>query len=78
MDNKEHYKLMNKKMDTEAVKHQTDCQITVGRLGRGEGDKKSTEGLVCMHLSITNGHKTLGDEGMCGNRVEAMIRYIHI
>ena len=25
--------LMNKKIDTEAVKHQTDCQIVVGRLG---------------------------------------------
>ena len=67
MDNKEHYKLMNKKIDTETVKQQTDCQITVGRVGRYEGDKRSTEGLVCMHISITNGCKTLGREGMYGS-----------
>ena len=30
------------------------------------GDKRSTEGLVCMHISITNGRKTLGREGMYG------------
>ena len=35
MDNKEHYKLLNKKIVTETVKHQTECQITAGRLGRG-------------------------------------------
>ena len=66
MDNKEHYKLMNKKIGTETVKHQTDCQITAGRLGRVGGDKR-TERLVCMHISITNGHKTLGREGMYGS-----------
>ena len=58
---------MNKKIDTETVKHQTNCQITAGRLGIGGGGKRSTEGLVCMHISITNGYKTLGmgqGEGM--------------
>ena len=69
MDNKEHYKLLNKKINTETVKHQTECQITAGRLGRGGGDKRSTKGLVCMHRSITNGHKTLGGEGMYGSGV---------
>ena len=39
---------MNKKIDTEAVKHQTDCQITVGRLGRGGGDNRLTEGFECI------------------------------
>ena len=34
MDNNEHYNLMNKKVDTEAEKHRTDCQITAGRPGR--------------------------------------------
>ena len=46
-----------------------------GRLGRGGGDKKSMEGLVCMHISITNGHKTLGGEDMHGSGVgRAMVR----
>ena len=77
MDDKEHYKPMNKKIDTEAVKHQTDCQITAGRLGGGGGDKRSTEGPVCMHISITNGRKTLGGEGLYGS-VGAKVRYVHI
>ena len=64
MDNKEHYKLMNQKTDIETVKQQADCQITAGRVGRSGGDNKSTEGLEYMHLSTTNGHKTLGREGM--------------
>ena len=51
MDNKEHYKLLDKKIGTETVKHQTDCQITAERLGRGGGDKRSTKGLVCMHIA---------------------------
>ena len=67
MDNKEDYKLMNRKIDTETVKHQTECQITARMLGRGGGDKRSTEGLVCMHISIINGCKTLGGEGMYGS-----------
>ena len=45
---------MNKKLDTEAVKHQTYSQITAGRLGRGGGEKRSTKGLECMHIRITN------------------------
>ena len=53
-------------MDIETVKQHADCQITAGRLGRSGGDKRSTEGLVYMHISITNGHKTLGREGMYG------------
>ena len=67
MDNKEHYKLMNKKIDTETVKQQTDCQITAGRIGRYGGDKRSSEGLVCMHISKTNGRKTLGRECISGS-----------
>ena len=66
MDNKEHYKLMNQKIDIETVKQQADCQITVERGGRSGGDNRSTEGLVYMHISTTNGHKTLGREGMHG------------
>ena len=58
---------MNKKIDNETIKKQTDCQITVGRVGRYGGDKRSTEELVCMHISITNGHKTLGREGIYGS-----------
>ena len=43
---------MIKKIDTEAVKHRPDGQITAGRLGSiGEGGKKSNEGLLCMHPS---------------------------
>ena len=48
---------MNKKIDTETVKQQTDCQITAGRGGRDGGDKRSTEGLVYMHISTTNDTK---------------------
>ena len=59
MDNKENYKLLNKKIDTETVKHETECQIIAGKLGRGGGDNRSTERLVCMYISITNGRKTL-------------------
>ena len=64
MDNKEHYKPMNQKIDIEIVMQQVDCQITAGRVGRSGGDNRSTEGLVYMHISTTNGHKTLGREGM--------------
>ena len=66
MDNKEHYKLMNQKTDIETVKQQADCQITAGRVRRSGEDKRSTEGLVYMHISTTNGHKTLGRESMYG------------
>ena len=66
MDNKEHYKLKNQKIDKETVKQQADCQITAGRVERSGGDKRSTKGLVYMHISTTNGHKTLGREGMYG------------
>ena len=66
MHNKEHYKLMNRKIDIATVKQQADCQMTAGRVGRSGGDKRSTEGLVCMHISTTNGHKTLRREGMYG------------
>ena len=66
MDNKDHYKLTNQKTDIETVKQQAGCQITVGRGGRSGGDNRSTEGLVYMHTSTTNGHKTLGREGMYG------------
>ena len=62
MDIKEHYKLMTQK----TVKQQADCQITAGRVGISGGDKRSTEGLIYMHISTTNGHKTLGKEGMYG------------
>ena len=74
MDNKEHYKLMNQKIDIETVKQQADCQITAGRVGRSGGDKRSTEGRVYMHISTTNGHKTLGREGMY---IWAIIIYVH-
>ena len=66
MDNKEHYKLMNQKIDIETVKQQADCQITVGRVGRSGVDKRLTEGLVYMHISTTNGRKNLGREVMYG------------
>ena len=66
MDNKEHYRLMNQKIDIETVKQQADCLITVGRVGRSGGDNRSIEGLVCMHINTTNGHKILGREGMYG------------
>ena len=66
MGDKEHYKLKNQKIHTETVKQQADCQITVGGLGRSGGDKRSTEELIYMHISTTNGHKTLGREDMYG------------
>ena len=75
MDNKEHYKLMNQKIDIKIVKQQADCQITVGRVGRSGGDNRSTEGLVFMHISTTNGHKILWREGMYGRG--GMVRYVH-
>ena len=68
MDIKEHYKLMNQKSDIKTVKQQADCQIAAGRVRRSGGDKRSTKGLVCMHISTTNGHKTLGREGMYESR----------
>ena len=61
---KEHYKLTNQKSDIKTVKQQADCKITAGTVRRSGGDKRSTEGLVYMHMSTTNGHKTLGREGM--------------
>ena len=66
---------MNQKIDIETVKQQADCQITVVRGGGSGGDNRSTERLVYMHISTTNGHKTLGREGMYGR--EAMVRYVH-
>ena len=55
---------MKQKIDIETVKQQADCQITAGRVGRSGGDNRSTKGLVYMHINTTNGHKTLGREGM--------------
>ena len=75
MDNKEHYKLMNQKIDIETVKQQADCQITAGRVGRPGGDNRSTERHVYMHISTTNEHKTLGREVMYGR--EGMLKYVH-
>ena len=66
MDNKEHYELMNQKIDIDTVKQQADCQIIVGRVGRSGEDNRSTKGPVYMHISTTNGHKTLGRERMYG------------
>ena len=66
MDIKEHYKLTNQMSDIKTVKQQADCKITAGRVGRSGGDKRSTEGLVYMHISTTNVHKTLGREGIYG------------
>ena len=40
---------MNKKIDTETVKQQTDGRITAGRVGRYRGDKRSNEALAYMH-----------------------------
>ena len=67
MDNKENYKLLNKQIDIQIVKHLTECQITAGRLGRVGGDKRSTKELVCMHISIINGSKSLGGENIYGS-----------
>ena len=61
---KEHYKPTSQKSDIKTVKQQADCKITAGTVGRSGGDKRSTEGLVYMLISTTNGHKTLGREGM--------------
>ena len=65
---------MNLKIDIETVKQQADCQTTAGKVGRFGGDNRSTKGLVYMHISTTNGHKTLGREGMYG--MGGMVRYI--
>ena len=67
---------MNQKIDIETVKQQADCKILAGRVGRYGGGKRSTVGLLCMHISITNGHKTLGREGMYGGG-GAMLKYVH-
>ena len=63
---KEHYKLTSQKSDIKTVKQQEDCKITAGTVGRSGGDKRSTKGLIYMHISTTNGHKTLGTEGLYG------------
>ena len=55
---------MNQKTDIKTVKQQADSQITTGRVGRSGGDERSIEGLVYLHISTTNGHKTLGREGI--------------
>ena len=67
---------MIKKVDTKTVKKQTDCQITAGRIGICGGDKRSTEGLVCMHISITNGRKTmvhLHNRILCCHKKEGLL-----
>ena len=45
MDDKEHYKLKNQKIDIETVKQQADCQITAGRGGRSGGDNNQPKNL---------------------------------
>ena len=43
---------MSQKIDTEAVKHQTDCQIIVGRqesVGDGAGRGEEINQRTCMH-----------------------------
>ena len=57
---------MNQKIDIETINQQADCQISAGKGGGSGGDNRSTEGLVYMHISTTNGHKTLGREGIYG------------
>lgn len=41
-----------------------------GRVGGqkgGQKSKRSTEGLICMHIGVTNGHGTLGGGGGGGS-----------
>ena len=38
-----------------------------GKVGEGGGkEERSTKGLVCMHMSLTNGPRHQGGEGMTG------------
>nr|KAF6324865.1 hypothetical protein mMyoMyo1_008319 [Myotis myotis] len=36
---------------------------SLGGFAGGRGVKRSTEGLICMHIRITNGHKGVGEAG---------------
>ena len=64
MEYNEQHKLMDKSRsrDREASIRLSNLRWKVG-VGGGKG-KRSTKGLVCMHISLTNGHRHRGGEGM--------------
>ena len=64
MEYNEQHKLMNqnRSRDREASIRCSNFRGKVGESG-GKG-KRSTKALVCMHISITNGHRHQGGEGM--------------
>ena len=55
---------MNKNRSREALIRYSNLR---GKVGEAEGKgERSTKGLVCMHISLTNGHGHKGGEGMKG------------
>ena len=64
MEYNEQHKLMNKNRsrDREALIRPSNLRGKVGE-GGSKGER-STKGLVCMHISITNGHRHQWSEGM--------------
>ena len=66
MEYNEQHKLMNRDRSRgkEAWIRLPDLR---GKVGEGGGrEERSTKGLVCMNISLTNGHEHNGGEGMRG------------
>ena len=62
--NGQHKLNKNRFRDREASIGLSNLRGKVGEVG-GKGER-STKGLVCMHISLTNGHRQKGGEGMSG------------
>ena len=68
MEYNEQHKLMNRdrSRDREASIRLSNLR---GKIDEGMGkEERSTKGLICMHISLTNGHRHQGCEGMVGGR----------
>ena len=66
MEYNEHHKLMNKNRsrDKEALIRPSNLRGKVGE--DGSKAERSTKELVCMHISLTNGHRQQGGEVISG------------
>ena len=66
MEYNEQHKLMNKNRsrDRETLIRPLNLR---GKVGEGGGKReRSTKGLVCMHISLINGHRQQGGGGING------------
>ena len=66
MEFNEQHKLVNKNAYRDRTMEQivkTQREDSGGKVG-----KKSAKGLVCMSISLTNGHRQQGNEGMSGGK----------